>query len=142
MLNNIWLIDDDDITLMIGELYLNKALPNASVYKFSDPENGLSELLQFSQTQILDQIPDVIFLDLNMKGLNGWEFIDKLNSLWPVQMKEYKPFVVLLSSSIQKEEIEMSKNLDSVLSFISKPIDNEKIEEIKNLINKIKTESI
>jgi CheY-like chemotaxis protein len=77
-----------------------------------------------------------------MKGLNGWEFIDKLNSLWPVQMKEYKPFVVLLSSSIQKEEIEMSKNLDSVLSFISKPIDNEKIEEIKNLINKIKTESI
>jgi CheY-like chemotaxis protein len=139
MLNKVWLIDDDDITLMIGELYLNKALPNALVYKYSDPENGLNTILQFSKNENFEEVPEIIFLDLNMKGMNGWEFIDKLNSLWPSQNLEHKPSIVLLSSSIQKEDFEKSNNLESVLTFISKPIDNEKIEEIKSLFLKAKT---
>lgn len=139
MLNKVWLIDDDEITLMIGELYLNKSLPNTLVYKYSDPENGLNKILQFSQDEFFEEIPDLIFLDLNMKGMNGWEFIEKFDSLWPIQMEEYKPHIVLLSSSIQKEDFEKSNNLKSVLTFISKPIDNEKIEEIKNLFLKAKT---
>lgn len=139
MLNKVWLIDDDEITLMIGELYLNKSLPNTLVYKYSDPENGLNKILQFSQDEFFEEIPELIFLDLNMKGMNGWEFIEKFDSLWPIQMEEYKPPIVLLSSSIQKEDFEKSNNLESVLIFISKPIDNEKIEEVKNLFLKAKT---
>jgi len=139
MLNKVWLIDDDDITLMIGELYLNKALPNALVYKYSDPENGLNTILQFSKNENFEEVPEIIFLDLNMKGINGWEFIDKLNSHWPTQIVEHKPYIVLLSSSIQKEDFEKSKNLESVLTFISKPIDNEKIDEIKTLFLNAKT---
>lgn len=139
MLNKVWLIDDDEVTLMIGELYLNKSLPNALVYKYSDPENGLNKILQLSQDEFFEEIPELIFLDLNMKGMNGWEFIEKLNSLWPIHMEECKPHIVLLSSTIQKEDFEKSNNLKSVLTFISKPIDNEKIEEIKNLFLKAKT---
>ena len=76
--------------------------------------------------------PQLIFLDLNMPVMGGWEF---LNAFSTADYSEYNTIkVIILSSTIDPEDLKKAKKYPMVLDFLSKPISKEMLEHIKSKI--------
>jgi CheY-like chemotaxis protein len=75
-----------------------------------------------------DELPDVIFLDLNMPGYNGWDFLISLSKFYHLIKKNIDIYV--LSSSISPDDRLLPQRYGFVKAFLSKPI---KMETLLNL---------
>lgn len=73
-------------------------------------------------------LPDVIFLDLDMPNLTGWEFLDELELFNAAAKKNVQ--VHIMSSSIRSADVFQSKKYACVNSFMTKPLSREVISKI------------
>lgn len=74
--------------------------------------------------------PDIIFLDINMPYLNGWNFLKKMEDM---QLPHYSP-VVMLSTSEYYKDVERSKAEPLVKAFFCKPMEVESLLEIEQIL--------
>jgi len=72
--------------------------------------------------------PDVIFLDINMPGMNGWEFIEHYKSL--ENGLQNSMIVVMLSTSDNPDDRELAKTHQILSDFKTKPLTKEMLEEV------------
>jgi len=113
-----FLVDDDPINNLINKRMLSKFGILENVYEFLDAGDALIALSKLNEDQIV-----VIFLDLNMPVMNGWEFLDKYNELY----QRRKDHIVILSSSIDFLDRQKAKLYPVVYDFIEKPLSMDKI---------------
>jgi CheY-like chemotaxis protein len=127
----VLLIDDDKINNFLNKSVIGKHCgEECQVSEFINPE----EAYDFIKSCALDNKenkPDVIFLDINMPEMSGFELLEKMKEE-NVSLPETR--IYILSSSLDPNDIEKSKSFESVTDFISKPLDKLKIEQIKNTI--------
>ena len=72
----------------------------------------------------------MILLDLNMPVMGGWEFLDHFaKEEYRSAFKDAK--VIVLSSTIDPEDIKKAKTYPMVMDFLSKPISKEILEDLK-----------
>lgn len=126
-LGSILLVEDDNITNFINERLIKK-LDVAEEIKVA--ANG-SEALSFIRTRVAGgkNSPDLIFLDINMPVMDGFEFLQEFKQL-EFPGKE-KVVIVVLTTSTNQNDIEKLKNSGNT-DFINKPLTKEKIEKIIN----------
>ena len=87
------LVDDDaDERLLFVEAMMEIA-PDFGCFTRSDPKTTIFELL----TESLDELPDLIFVDINMPCMDGWEFLKKLKSDATI---EQIPIIMYSTSSL------------------------------------------
>lgn len=129
MLHKLLCVDDDPITLMLYKMVISKAEFAAQV---DTAQNGEEAVAYFDN--LLNsgaEFPKLIFLDLNMPVMGGWEFLDLFST------RKYEPFsdvkVIVLSSTIDPQDIEKSKSYPQVIDFRSKPISKEMLAELQYL---------
>lgn len=77
-------------------------------------------------------LPDIIFLDINMPIVDGFVFLYEFES-FPQEVKD-KCHVSILSSSDNKKDIDRIVDNDYVIKFITKPLTEEALEDIKGLL--------
>lgn len=123
----IFLIDDDSVSNFINTKIIQGHFPFA-VVAFTNAMEVLQELKRY-QAPGSDSIPDLIFLDINMPIMDGWEFLDEFVKL-PDFILE-KCSVTMLTSSLDRDDIEKSKKYKSVVGFISKPLTVEILKEME-----------
>ena len=74
-----------------------------------------------------NKLPDVILVDLYMPGFDGWNFLDNVQYLYPSLAKPIR--IYILSSSINPQDMEKSKQYSCVRAFIFKPITRAVLEK-------------
>ncbi|PXY45778.1 response regulator [Flavobacterium hydrophilum] len=133
MLKQILCIDDDPITLMLSKKVIAKAGFSELIITAQNGEEALSyfNTLKYSKDQSVEK-PQLIFLDLNMPVMGGWEFLDHFIT------PDYDEFntinVVVLSSTINPEDLAKAKKYSIIIDFLSKPITLQMLEYLKNKI--------
>jgi CheY-like chemotaxis protein len=131
MLEQILCVDDDPITLMLCKKVIEKASFSEEIITARNGEEALHFFneLKYSKSKIQKK-PQLIFLDLNMPVMGGWEFLDHFSRI------DYEEFnsinVVVLSSTINPEDLAKAKKYSAVIDFLSKPITKSMLEYLKN----------
>lgn len=122
----IALIDDDPAFVFITEKIIEKTNHFKEVKVF---DNGLNALNYLKENLNNDtHLPNIIFLDLSMPVMDGWQFLDEY-TLLKIKDKS-KITVYICSSSISPYDITRAKSISEVTDFIIKPITKEKLTEI------------
>ncbi len=124
MSKTVFIIDDDPVLRLIVEKMLSKI---DSSLVFIPCENGKIGLDKLNY-HLEDSSECIIFLDLNMPVLDGWGFLDEMESR---QLSTYQNITLyILSSSTDKRDIERSKQYSFITKFYHKPLRNSDIIEI------------
>ncbi|MBA9076441.1 response regulator [Rufibacter quisquiliarum] len=115
----VFLIDDDEIHNFLCESVIKNQQFAESVSSFLWAEEALDTLSKIVAENPED-FPEIIFLDINMPGMDGWEFIEEYRKLPEHLTQDCLLFV--LSSAVDKNDITHAKNLLEVRDFFSKPL--------------------
>jgi len=124
--NQFILIDDDPINNIISKITIELVLGDARIQSFIDPSQGFAYIKSSSQ----DSHKTVLLLDLNMPILNGWEFLDRFDSL-PGPLKNSFQ-IYILSSSVDDRDRERSYANKNVVDFLVKPLTKDAVASILN----------
>jgi len=127
-IKRVLIIDDDEINNFI-------CIKNMKDTQFADHASyclrgreGLDELLDSTQNRP-DDLPDAIFLDINMPMMNAWEFLEEYRSMMEDFPKDIKLFI--LSSSVYRKDIEKSQDYSFVTDYIIKPLSKDGLNNIR-----------
>ncbi len=124
----VYIVEDDSIASFVIKLSLDSHLSFTENEVFHNGQLAYDKL-----TENINQgcrLPDLIFLDLNMPVMDGWEFLQAFSEL----KYENEISVIILTSSINPEDVERAKKFSVVKGFLSKPLTSDKLEDVIELV--------
>jgi CheY-like chemotaxis protein len=127
---HILIIDDDEINNFIAAKLIDKIPVKAKVTTCLNGQQGLDKVKSLLDSE---EFPDIIFLDINMPIMNGWEFLEDYDKLKNQINKQV--IINMLSSSVYNDDINKAETYPSVNKFISKPLTVEKIKDLYQSLN-------
>ncbi|MCC5815171.1 MAG: response regulator [Leptospira sp.] len=121
----VFVVEDDEICKLHFIRLLEKKLKIPSIISFS---NGLEAVEHVNNLLKDDAINNVslIFLDLNMPVMDGWEFLDVITA------RSWNIPVCIVTSSIDPYDISKAKEYSNVIDYITKPATEDKIKDVLN----------
>ncbi len=124
-IRSVYAIDDSEIDNFILKRLLKIIQYEGSFYTYTFARLALLQLEETIKNERLEALPEVIFLDINMPDMNGFDFMDELNKL-PADVVS-KMNIIIVSSSENLEDHKRAKTYSNVINFISKPLDELKL---------------
>jgi CheY-like chemotaxis protein len=124
--NRIVLVDDDQLNNLINSRIITK-FSDYTVESFTSAR----EALKILGVREAADFPVAIFLDINMPVMDGWEFLDEFQKL-PESLTQ-SCAVIMLTSSIDIQDIEKSKLYKNVREFMSKPLTVESLNALSRI---------
>ena len=127
-INSIYIIDDDRIFVYGIRKMLKSLVVCEDINAFANGNLALSNIRKLND--INSPLPEVIFLDLNMPLMDGWQFLEALFSL----SLEQRIHINIITSSIDRVDLknfELFKNRSThVLRYHKKPLNLEKVKDM------------
>ncbi|HEY4650469.1 MAG TPA: response regulator [Pontibacter sp.] len=128
ILKKVMLIDDDQVNNFVCESIIKSEQFADEVISYELAEEALQHLKKLAAERPYD-FPDLIFLDINMPGMDGWSFIDEYRELPEAVTANCSLF--MLSSAVDRKDIICAKSMKEVKDFFSKPLSPEILSFIK-----------
>jgi len=123
----VCLIDDDNIYQYTARVILESTGLAKQIHSFYDGKAALNYFIEQLPANP-DALPDVIFLDINMPVMNGWEFLEEYNKL---ATSFPKPITVyMVSSSVNSTDMQRSRSYKSVSDYLVKPVNRNTYQEL------------
>src|SRR4051812_37153812 len=122
-LNCILLIDDDNDDNIYHQIILREM---DIVVKIETAGNGL-EALEYLKDHSRTQ-PDLIFLDINMPKMNGWEFLEEYRKLDIPDKSQI--VVMILTTSANPDDVKRAAEISHVIGFETKPLSLETMVDV------------
>jgi CheY-like chemotaxis protein len=128
-IGTVMLVDDNDTDNFISKRIIEITKFSDNVIVKNSGKSALDYLIDNKESP--DLIPDIIFLDINMPIVDGFVFLYEYEK-FSNSVKD-KCRVIILSSSDNKRDIDKIVNNDFVIKFVTKPLTEKTLEEIKEL---------
>jgi CheY-like chemotaxis protein len=129
----ILFIDDDEPTNFLNKLIVDEMCCAEHVQIVHSGREALEYLTQsgaYKNDNNSYPRPDLIFLDINMPGMDGWEFLDHYKNLPNNQKGDV--VMVMLTTSLNPDDEEAAKQYIEISGFENKPLQPEVIQKILN----------
>lgn len=120
MIKKLLCVDDDKITLTLIKLVVSKAAFAEEIITRMNGKEALDYYSSLSESPSAAAYPELIFLDLNMPVMSGWDFLEEFSKNFYQQFNQTK--IVIVSSSTDPDEKARAKNYPMIIDFLSKPI--------------------
>ncbi|MEJ1221273.1 response regulator [Sediminicola sp. 1XM1-17] len=130
-LNSSCIIDDDPIFVYGTKKIMKKIDFSDEVLVFNNGQEALDGLVKLAAQN--KTLPSVIFLDINMPIMDGWEFLEDFVKI-PNNNRE-NVTIYIISSSIDPMDIQKAQLYSLVNNYILKPIRITDLEKVLNDIN-------
>lgn len=119
---NVCIIDDDDLFLILSKLLMEEVDFSEYIHDFEDGRNALDYLKLVMEKDL----PEVLFLDINMPMMDGWEVMGELEKLGIVG----KIKIYITSSSINPVDLKKAEDSPFISGFVNKPLNPSKLKSI------------
>lgn len=131
MLGCILVIDDDEPTNFISRMVIEEAGCTRHL-EIADSGRKALNYLQKASVETVEHdnfiLPDVVFLDINMPRMNGWEFLSEFKKL--KNEGSAKPVIIMLTTSLNPDDKYRAENIPEVVGFENKPLTKEMIQQV------------
>jgi len=114
----VCVIEDDDIYQFLLKKELKHTNLVDKIQVFTDGQKAIDYFIENKKS--IELLPDVIFLDINMPIMNGWQSLEQFKQIQPKIAKEIT--IYLVSSSFDDRDINRSKEYTEVTDYIIKPV--------------------
>jgi CheY-like chemotaxis protein len=122
----VLLVDDSE-----ADNYLHRrSLQKSQFAEQIEVRYSAEEALTYLSTPVAGHYPcpDLILLDVNMPGMNGWEFIEAYAQLPPAQQGH--ALMVMVSTSLNPEDQTWASQNSFISGFLPKPLDAHRLAEL------------
>ncbi|MBA3900129.1 MAG: response regulator [Bacteroidetes bacterium] len=119
------LVDDDADSNFVNSWIVRKEFAEEVIVKQS-VEGALDFLKKRSEDR--EALPDVIFLDIRMPIMDGFDFLEEFNKLPDLVKSKCK--VIMLSSSFDKNDYHKAIGNQYVYRYLNKPLTVEALADI------------
>ena len=124
---HIVVIDDDRVNNMLCTSVIKNTTGGLLPLCYTNPVEGLKYFEhEYPYTKL--NVPTIVFLDINMPEMSGWEWLHKFEQL-PQTIKQHI-VIYMLSSSVSRKDIDLASSNTYVTAYIPKPLKKEKVLEI------------
>lgn len=122
------IIDDDKIYVNLVKKIIEIKKLSRNLIIFKNGKEALDYFRPILENLNQNRLPDIIFLDLNMPIMDGWEFLSEFVKIKNNFQKKITLYVV--SSSINPRDLERAKSFNMVTDYLIKPIELKRFEKI------------
>ncbi|MGK0638862.1 response regulator [Schleiferia thermophila] len=119
----IMVVNDDQIQNLICRKVFTMNIPDTEVIDFVDPAEAFNAIVEQKAA------PRFILLDVNMPGMSGWDFIERLKE------KGLEFPIVMFTASVDEEDREKAAAAKMVKMFLDKPMTKEKLPLLIPFLN-------
>ncbi len=126
----VMLIDDNEIDNLINQKMIEASGITQHIYIHTGARSAIEFLNNIEGLEGLSSqvLPDVIFLDIDMPLMDGFQFLDEFEQMGD-EIKN-KCRVVMLTSSINPQDVNKSKKYSYVKKYINKPLSHQNLEKL------------
>lgn len=126
----VMLIDDNEIDNLINQKMIEAANITEHIFTHTGARSAIEFLRNIEKISKIakEVLPDVIFLDIDMPLMDGFQFLDEFEKLNDDTKKKCK--IVMLTSSINPQDVNKSKKYSYVKKYINKPLSQENLEKL------------
>jgi len=125
-MKSILVIEDNEADRFLGEVIIQNSGIVSKIHFAHDGQHALEVLQEIDP-------PDAILLDINMPKMNGHEFLEE----YSLHNEREIPVVVMLTSSNQDQDKEKANAYKCVKDYMLKPISEEKLKALKDLVESL-----
>jgi CheY-like chemotaxis protein len=123
----VMLVDDNDTDNFISKRIIEITKFAKRVVVKSSGRSALDYLIEHQTNPA--ELPNIIFLDINMPIVDGFVFLYEFDTFNELVKNKCK--IIILSSSDNKRDIDKIVNNNHVIKFITKPLTEVALDEIK-----------
>ncbi|MBS1634491.1 MAG: response regulator [Bacteroidetes bacterium] len=125
----VMLLDDNELDNYINEKIIQASHFSEKIYKNTSGKSALEFLsnIRIPENGMTDLYPEIIFVDLNMPMMDGFQFINYLKNTEKAPLKSR---FVILTSSINDEDRRKAEELDKEIVFLNKPLNEMMLSQL------------
>ncbi len=129
--HNVMLIDDNEIDNLINQKMIEAAGICQNIFIHSGAKGAiefLKNIEKLAKGPLELYLPEVIFLDIDMPLMDGFQFLDEFDKLSDIVKNNCK--VIMLTSSLNPQDMSKAKKNKYVLKYLNKPLTQDSLKKI------------
>jgi len=129
--HNVMLIDDNEIDNLINQKMIEASDICDNIFVHSGAKGAiefLKNIEKLAKGPLELYLPEVIFLDIDMPLMDGFQFLDEFDKLSDTVKNNCK--IIMLTSSLNPQDMSKAKKNKYVLKYLNKPLTQDNLKKI------------
>ncbi|NDC41165.1 MAG: response regulator [Chitinophagia bacterium] len=127
MHQTIILIDDELLSHQLSSIAIKAVFPGTRLLKYMNADEAFDAIMEHIEDY--QQHPPIIFLDIMMPVVDGFEFLERMSGPNSHLFEQFK--VIMLTSSIRQQDKNRAFMFPIVRSYLEKPLDKQALSYLK-----------